>query len=51
MTVGGRYHDPAALQPGKNCGYTLKRRMGGFQNQTGGFGEEKNLVPLPELKY
>jgi hypothetical protein len=51
MTMGGRYHNPAALLPGKNCRYPLNRRVGGFQNQTGGFEEVKNLLPLPRLKY
>jgi hypothetical protein len=30
--------------------YLLARRLGGFQSQSGCYGEEKNLLGLPEIE-
>jgi hypothetical protein len=40
---------PLYLQ-GKNPWYSLNRRLGGFQSQSGHGGEEKNSQPLPGLE-
>jgi hypothetical protein len=38
---------------GKSYRYPLYKRMGGAQNQSGNWGIEKNLLPLPgiELRF
>jgi len=35
--------------PGEGGWYPLNRRMGGPQNQSGHFGQEKNLLPLQKF--
>jgi len=36
---------PGHFSPGKEHGNPLKRRLHGYQTWSGGFGEEKILVP------
>lgn len=40
---------PDLLNFGKQQDYLLNRRLGGSWNQSGVFGEDKNLVPLPAV--
>jgi len=50
MEVSDQLHALTALPPGKEPGYPLNRRLGGFQSQSGGGGEEKNSQPLSGLE-
>jgi hypothetical protein len=50
MEMSAQLHDPAALAPGKEPWYTLDRRLGGLQSQSGHGGEKKNSQPLPGLE-
>jgi hypothetical protein len=44
-----KLHAPAALPPEKSPRYPLERRLGEPQSLSGSCGEEKNLLPLPEI--
>jgi hypothetical protein len=46
MKVSGQVHSPATLQREKGPRYPLDGRLGGFPDQCGRYGEEKNLLPL-----
>jgi hypothetical protein len=50
MDVSGQPHTLATLPLGKNPWYPLNRRMGGPNDSLGVFGEEKNLLALPEIE-
>jgi hypothetical protein len=50
MAVSGQLHAPASLPPGKSLWYTLHKRLGGPQSQSGRGGEEENSQPLPGLE-
>jgi hypothetical protein len=41
----GQLQFPAALLPGKEHRYQLKRRLHGPQSRSGRYGEKKNLAP------
>jgi hypothetical protein len=38
---------PQQLDPGEKPQYSLSRWLGGIHTQSGRFGEDKNLLPLP----
>lgn len=44
--MSGQIHELGALHPGKEPRYPLIGRLGCPQNLSGGFGKEKNFVPL-----
>jgi hypothetical protein len=50
MEVGGQFHAPAALPPGKEPRYPLDRRLGGPQSRSGRGGEEKNSQSPPGIE-
>jgi hypothetical protein len=50
MEVSGQVHGPAALPPGSSTRYPLYKRLGEPQDLYGYYGEEKNLLPLPEIE-
>jgi hypothetical protein len=45
MEVSGYLHAPAALPR-----YQMDRKLDGPQNLYGHYGEEKHLLPLPEIE-
>jgi hypothetical protein len=47
--MNGQLHALAALSKEKELPYTLHRRLGGPQSQSGRFGEERNIWPLPAI--
>jgi len=47
MEVSGQLHAPPALPQAKIPGNTRNNRLGGPQNLSGCFGEEKHFVVLP----
>jgi hypothetical protein len=55
LQMSGQLHAPVALSPGKNSLYTLDRRLGRPQSQSGRQGEEKIVdatgtrTPTPPL--
>ena len=48
MKVSGHLHYPTALFPSLLCCSGI--RLGGPQGQSGCFGKQKNLFPLPEIE-
>jgi hypothetical protein len=50
MEVIGQLHAPAALAKGVICRYPLNRWLAKLKSRSGLFGEEENLLPLPELE-
>jgi hypothetical protein len=50
MEVRCLLHVPATFYPGKSHWYPLSKRLGKPQNQTGRFGEEKNILPVTGLE-
>ena len=51
MEVRGQPHAPAALPPAENFLYSLDRRQGCPQSQSGRFGERINLLCLPGFEH
>jgi len=47
VEMSGQIH-PGCLSPGESPRNTLDRRLGCLQSRSGGFGEQKNRLPLPE---
>jgi len=50
MEGDGQLPAPAPLCSGTEPQYPLNKRLGGPQGQSGHFGEQKNLLPLAEIK-
>jgi hypothetical protein len=50
MEMSGYVYGPAALTPGKNSGTHWTGGWVGPQSHSGRFGEEKNLLHLPEFE-
>jgi hypothetical protein len=48
---GGAASSPGCFIPGKRPFYTLSRRLGGHRMQSGCFGEQKNILPLPAYEF
>jgi hypothetical protein len=46
-----KFHDPAALPPGKEPRRLLSSRLGGPQNESGFLREENDLLPLPGFEH
>jgi hypothetical protein len=46
MEIRRQIHVPAALTPGKSPLYSLARRLGGHQSQSGRGGEEERKLLL-----
>jgi hypothetical protein len=46
MRVGGQFHAPAALPPGKETRYPLYRKLGGPQGRS---GRVRKISPLPGM--
>jgi hypothetical protein len=44
--VNGHLHVPVALPPGIHSQYPLNRRLGGPQNLSGRYSEEKIILPV-----
>jgi hypothetical protein len=49
--IGGQLHASAALPPGRKPRYLLVRRLSKPQSKLGRCGVQKNLLPLPPIKY
>jgi hypothetical protein len=50
MEVCNQLHVPAALPPANSPWYPLDRRLDGAKGLPGRCGEDKNLLPLPEIE-
>jgi hypothetical protein len=50
MEVSGQLHALPLYPQGKSPWYSLDRRLGGPQSQSGHGGKEKNSQPLPGLE-
>jgi hypothetical protein len=50
MEVSSQLHAPAALPSGIKPLYPLDRRLGGPQSWFGLDGDDKNLLPLPDIE-
>jgi hypothetical protein len=49
MEMSGVLHGPVALLTEKELAAPTEQRKGGSQSRSGHFGEEKDLLPLPEV--
>jgi hypothetical protein len=50
MEASGELHASAPVPPGKDPRYPSDRRLGEPHSLSGPYGEEKNLLTLPEIE-